>query len=422
MILGFFPQTRPQRHRLDSAANSHKPKLGYPILLEPRKRKVPNSRTLHLPLKNPVDPQSAIDRSIEAKYPGSMYYRGNYVDGGDAREMGFKRQRIMDQGSSYYATPPGSSYIYNPPPPPPPAYSYHGQPPPFPVVRLRGLPFDCSETEIADFLHGLDVIDVLLVHKGGRFTGEAYCVLGYPLQVDFALQRNRQNIGRRYVEVFRSKKEEYYKAIANDVFDSRGGSVPRGRSLDESKELAEHTGVLWLRGLPFSAIKEDVIGFFKDFELPEKSIHITATFEGRPTGEAFVEFASADDSRAAMAKDRMTIGNRYIELFPSSPEELEEAVSRGRNGCFVVDLFGGGVNCPLNPSGANTCIPSFPLLVTLQPNLMDALAKLSPLEHLFLGSSVPLANAGLICFYAPAPEDNCFEHQLLLMSHVFLGK
>ncbi|XP_055834092.1 uncharacterized protein LOC129902741 [Solanum dulcamara] len=260
-----------------------------------------------------------------------MYYRGNYMDSGDTREMGFKRQRIMDQGSSYYATPPGSSYMYNPPPPPPPpSYSYHGQPPPFPVVRLRGLPFDCSETEIADFLHGLDVIDVLLVHKGGRFTGEAYCVLGYPLQVDFALQRNRQNIGRRYVEVFRSKKEEYYKAIANEVFDSRGGSVPRARSSDESKDLAEHTGVLWLRGLPFSASKEDIIDFFKDFELPEKSIHITATFEGRPTGEAFVEFANADDSRAAMAKDRMTIGNRYIELFASSSEELEEAVSRGR--------------------------------------------------------------------------------------------
>lgn len=266
-----------------------------------------------------------------------MYYRGNYVDGGDAREMGFKRQRIMDQGSSYYATPPGSSYLYNPPPPPPPPpYSYTGQPPPFPVVRLRGLPFDCSETEIADFLHGLDVIDVLFVHKGGRFTGEAFCVLGYPLQVDFALQRNRQNIGRRYVEVFRSKKEEYYKAIANEVFDSRGGSVPRARSTDERKDLAEHTGVLWLRGLPFSASKEDIIEFFNDFELLQKSIHITATFEGRPTGEAYVEFASADDSKAAMAKDRMTIGNRYIELFPSSPEELEEALSRCR---WVLNSF-----------------------------------------------------------------------------------
>ncbi|KAL6976654.1 hypothetical protein U1Q18_025441 [Sarracenia purpurea var. burkii] len=257
-----------------------------------------------------------------------MFYRG-YGDVGDGREMGSKRQRVMDPGSSFYGTSPGSSFMYNPPP-----YSYIGQPPPFPVVRLRGLPFDCSEADIVEFFHGLDIVDVLFVHKNGKFTGEAYCVLAYPLQVDFALQRNMQNIGRRYVEVFRSKRQEYYKAIASEVSDSHGGSphrsVPRAKSSDDGKDLAEHTGVLRLRGLPFSAGKDDIMDFFKDFELSEDSIHITANAEGRPTGEAFVEFVNAEDSKAAMRKDRMTLGNRYIELFPSSHEELNAAVSRGR--------------------------------------------------------------------------------------------
>ncbi|CAA3028397.1 heterogeneous nuclear ribonucleo F [Olea europaea subsp. europaea] len=261
-----------------------------------------------------------------------MFYRGKFVDSGDARETGFKRQRLMDQGSSYYGTPPGPSYMYNAPPPPPPAYSYY--PPPFPVVRLRGLPFDCTEAEIVDFFHDLDVVDVLFVHKGGKSTGEAYCVLGYPLQIDFALQRNRETIGRRYVEVFQSRKDEYYKAIANEVYDSQGGSsrrgVTRARSFDESKDLAEYTGVLRLRGLPYTASKEDIMEFFKDFVLSESKIHMIANSEGRPTGEAFVEFASAEHSKAAMAKDRMTLKYRYIELFPSSHEELEEAASSGR--------------------------------------------------------------------------------------------
>ncbi|KAK4419571.1 Heterogeneous nuclear ribonucleoprotein F [Sesamum alatum] len=260
-----------------------------------------------------------------------MFYRGKYVESGDAREMGLKRQRLMDQGSSYYGTP-GPSYMYNAPPPPPPSYSYI--PPPFPVVRLRGLPFDCAEAEIVDFFHGLDVIDVLFVHKGGKFTGEAYCVLGYPLQIDFALQRNRQNIGKRYVEVFRSRKDEYYKAIANEVFDAPGGSPRRGasraRSSDETRDLSEFKGLLRLRGLPFSATREEIVKFFKDFKLSEDKIHLIANPEGRPAGEAFVEFASAEDSRAAMSKDRMTLGYRYIELFPASREELDEAASRGR--------------------------------------------------------------------------------------------
>ncbi|XP_038724449.1 G-rich sequence factor 1-like isoform X2 [Tripterygium wilfordii] len=257
-----------------------------------------------------------------------MFYRG-YIDGADGREMGAKRQRVINQGPSFFGASPGPSFMYNPPP-----YGYVSQPPPFPVVRLHGLPFDCTEADVFDFFHGLDIVDILFVRKGGKFTGEAFCVLGYPMQVEFALQKNRHNMGRRYVEVFRSKRQEYYKAIANEVSDPRGSSPrrsrSRARSYDEGKESAEHTGVLRLRGLPFSAGKDEIVEFFKDFMLSEDSIHFTMNKEGRPTGEAFVEFANAEDSKAAMAKDRMTLGSRYIELFPSSVEDMDASVSRGR--------------------------------------------------------------------------------------------
>ncbi|CAI0450084.1 unnamed protein product [Linum tenue] len=265
-----------------------------------------------------------------------MFYRG-YGDGSDMREMGAKRQRVVDQGPSFFgATPAGTSFMYNQP-----MYAYAGQPPPFPVVRLRGLPFDCTDTDVAEFFRGLDIVDILFVHKGGnKFSGEAFCVLGYPLQVDFALQKNRQNMGRRYVEVFRSTRQDYYKAIAGEVSEYRDVSSPRrsyarARSYDEGKESAEHTGMLRLRGLPFSAGKEDIMEFFKDYgSLSEGSIYILTNSEGRPNGEAFVEFESAGDSKAAMEKDRMTLGNRYIELFPSSVVELKEAMSRGRTVTF----------------------------------------------------------------------------------------
>ncbi|KAF2287381.1 hypothetical protein GH714_039789 [Hevea brasiliensis] len=174
---------------------------------------------------------------------------GRYPDGGDGREMGAKRQRLLDQGPSFYELPlvqvlctihhlwiccPAST---------------------FPCCPTPWTPLDCTETDVAEFFHGLDIVDVLFVHRGGKFTGEAFCVLGYPLQVDFALQKNRQNMGRRYVEVFRSKRQDYYKAIANEVSDARGGSprqnAPRAKSYDEGKDSAEHTGVLRLRGAIF---------------------------------------------------------------------------------------------------------------------------------------------------------------------------
>ena len=266
-----------------------------------------------------------------------------YGDFPDGREMAPKRQRLMDQGPSYYGASagygastgygasPGSSYMYNPT-----SYAgYANELPPFPVVRLRGLPFDCTEVDIQEFLRGLDLVDILFIHKGGRFSGEAYCVLGYPMQVELAIQRNRHNIGRRYVEVFRSKRHEYYKAITSEISDGSSKSPRRGsraKSYDEGKELLEHTGILRLRGLPFSARREDIKKFFDDFDLADDVVHITYNSSGRPSGEAFVKFSSPDESKAAMVKDKMTLGSRYIELFPASKEEMDEATAKGR--CF----------------------------------------------------------------------------------------
>ncbi|XP_020579146.1 epithelial splicing regulatory protein 2 isoform X2 [Phalaenopsis equestris] len=259
-----------------------------------------------------------------------MFSKRKYVDGGDGHEMGLKRPHLFDSGSSYFGVPSSSGLMYNA------SYAYSGEPPPFPVVRLRGLPFDCTEADIIDFLHGLDLLDILFIHKSGRFTGEAYCVLAYPLQVDFAIQRDRRNMGRRYVEVFRSSRQEYYSAIANELSDMRGGSprrvAPRVKSNDEGKDLIEHTGILRMRGLPYSAGKEDIMDFFKDYELSEERIYIVLNAESRPSGEAYVEFANAVASRSAMAKDRMTLGRRYIELFPSTTKEMDDALSK-EDGC-----------------------------------------------------------------------------------------
>ncbi|KAH7423193.1 hypothetical protein KP509_12G043400 [Ceratopteris richardii] len=252
---------------------------------------------------------------------------------GDGYEIGSKRQRGMDE-DPYYGPPSGyrSSYGYGG------GMGFGGQSRAFPVVRLRGLPFDCREMDVYEFFTGLDIVDILLVHKRGRFSGEAYVVFGAPLHVDFALQRNRQNMGRRYIEVFRCKKQEYYQAIAMEVNDSRNSyerDVPFTRvtpvppkSVPE-KDL-EHTEVLRLRGLPFSVSKREIINFFNESFLKDENIHIVTHSDGRATGEAFVEFSSPEESKAAMKKDKMTLGSRYVELFPSSRDEATSAAARSR--------------------------------------------------------------------------------------------
>jgi heterogeneous nuclear ribonucleoprotein F/H len=218
-------------------------------------------------------------------------------------------------------------------------------------------------------------------------------------------------MGRRYIEVFRSKKTEYYHAVAAAVRESQtngareawnamssseralagasgaygdngvygdasagaqgdgtqqafvgshhaamgasaygtaayAGAAPHGAppmphgapgvGLRGGVAAAEHTGVLKLRGLPFSATKDDIIGFFGgagELELTplvHDSIHIVTSLDGRPSGVAFAEFQSPEEAKIAMARDRQSMGTRYVELFASSREEATRAATSGR--------------------------------------------------------------------------------------------
>lgn len=84
-------------------------------------------------------------------------------------------------------------------------------------VRIRGLPFNCRERHIYRFFTGLDVVDCLFINKNWRFTGEAYVVFSNPMQVQLALQRVRQNVGHRYIELFACKKRDCYNVVAAKV-------------------------------------------------------------------------------------------------------------------------------------------------------------------------------------------------------------
>ncbi|CAN4109782.1 unnamed protein product [Withania somnifera] len=224
----------------------------------------------------------------------------------------------MMESNPYFGVSGGPSSYHQ-------AYGYGSsrfQPFGFPVVRLRGLPFNCTEIDIYKFFAGLDIVDVFLVNKDGRFSGEAFVVFADHMQVDYALQRDRHNMGRRYVEIFSCKKEEYYQAVAAEV--KEGG-------YDYEYHDMEYTEILKLRGLPYSVRRTDIGRFFgEEFNITPDKVHIAYRSDGKATGEAFVEFASSEEAKKAMCKDNMKIGSRYIELFPSHPDEARRAESRSR--------------------------------------------------------------------------------------------
>ncbi|KAK4789139.1 hypothetical protein SAY86_020458 [Trapa natans] len=262
----------------------------------------------------------------------AMLGSGGVSDGYPVRS---KRQRMMESNPYLAVSSSSSGYHHHHP------YGYgrgfqHSM---FPAVRLRGLPFDCTDLDICKFFSGLDIVDILLVNKNGRFSGEAFVIFAGDMHVELALQRDRLNIGRRYIEVFRCNKEEYYHAVAaevnyegnydNDYYGSPS-APPRPKRFNSSKDQMEFTEILKLRGLPFSVKQSDIIEFFQDFKVSADKILIACRPDGRSTGDAFVEFASVEEAKRAMSKDKMTIGSRYVELFPSTHDEARRAESRSR--------------------------------------------------------------------------------------------
>lgn len=93
----------------------------------------------------------------------------------------------------------------------------------FPAVKVRGLPFEATEFDVTNFFEGVAVIDVVLeVAPDGRKAGTGYVVLGSDEALQGALARNKQSMGRRYLEVFSASKAEYYAAVAAIVTASPG--------------------------------------------------------------------------------------------------------------------------------------------------------------------------------------------------------
>lgn len=71
-----------------------------------------------------------------------------------------------------------------------------------------------------------------------------------------------------------------------------------------------------LRGLPFDVTEREIAQFFSAYRLVEGSVKIGENANGQRTGEAVVQFESADEAKKAfIEKQGDNIGHRWIELY-----------------------------------------------------------------------------------------------------------
>lgn len=82
-----------------------------------------------------------------------------------------------------------------------------------------------------------------------------------------------------------------------------------------------------LRGLPWSATKEDIKNFFSVLRLSSRLTERNITFitqgHSRPSGEAYVVFDCEEDAREALTLDKKKMGSRWIDVFLTTKSEAQ---------------------------------------------------------------------------------------------------
>ncbi|XP_055760206.1 epithelial splicing regulatory protein 1 isoform X1 [Salvelinus fontinalis] len=220
------------------------------------------------------------------------------------------------------------------------------------VIRARGLPWQSSDQDIARFFSGLNIAKggaALCLNAQGRRNGEAMVRFISEEHRDMALQRHKHHMGNRYIEV--------YKATGEDFLKIAGGT---------SSEVAlflsrEDQVIVRMRGLPFTATPDQVLAFFSQGEGPKEACPVSGDKDGilfvrfpdgRPTGDAFVLFASEEHAQCALRKHKDILGKRYIELFKSTAAEVQQVLNRYSSAPLI----------PVAPAPLVSMLPSVSLL------------------------------------------------------------
>ncbi|XP_064169608.1 epithelial splicing regulatory protein 2 isoform X1 [Anguilla rostrata] len=190
------------------------------------------------------------------------------------------------------------------------------------VIRARGLPWQSSDQDIARFFKGLNIAKggvALCLNAQGRRNGEALVRFVNPEHRDLALERHKHHMGSRYIEVYKATGEEFLK-------------IAGGTSNEVAQFLSkENQVIIRMRGLPFTATPENVLGFLGP-ESPvtdgSEGLLFVKYPDGRPTGDAFVLFACEEYAQNALKKHKHILGKRYIELFRSTAAEVQQVLNR----------------------------------------------------------------------------------------------
>jgi len=232
-------------------------------------------------------------------------------------------------------------------------------------VRMRGLPWESTKDDIADFLHKCRIVGghrgiTIMEDDRGRAAGDAYVELETLDDQDDALRMHKRDMGTRYIEVFEATSRDVERAKMSmerggggggygrgggGGYDSYGGNSSYGGGYggggyggggaygggssyggyndrggygdrDRRSPPRRNRGpTVHLRGLPYRSTEREIADWLTEAADPVEVI-INMGRDGRPDGSANAVFETARDAKRVVQElHRKDMGSRYIECF-----------------------------------------------------------------------------------------------------------
>eukprot|EP01016_Furgasonia_blochmanni_P052543 TRINITY_DN8390_c0_g1_i3.p1 TRINITY_DN8390_c0_g1~~TRINITY_DN8390_c0_g1_i3.p1 ORF type:complete len:598 (-),score=168.88 TRINITY_DN8390_c0_g1_i3:197-1930(-) len=183
------------------------------------------------------------------------------------------------------------------------------------VVKMRGLPYSCTEEDIVNFFRGLRIVKdgIKRAVVGGKPSGECMVIFENRDEALKAMAFDKEKIGSRFIELFLSNPREFENFMQNNFVNS---APNYSRDHMPNIPVDKKKSTLMVVGLPFQISKEEIMQFFKTFDVKDKDIHLLSSHSGKFSGNALITFEDEVEARRALkTKNLAYIGNRYIELY-----------------------------------------------------------------------------------------------------------
>lgn len=157
------------------------------------------------------------------------------------------------------------------------------------TLKMRGLPFNATEEDIHAFFYPINVVSIrTTTDNRGRPSGRAYVDFASEADLKSALQRNKDCIGRRYIELFRDEGPQTGTRVKGEPenlkpWELKAAYFSGAEEKEEEEGIAE-SGRLFVRNLPFTTTEEDLSELFGKFgPLAEVTVPLDKN-TNKPTG------------------------------------------------------------------------------------------------------------------------------------------